>query len=389
MDRWDRRPLEIVAAVALDGLLGDPENRFHPVAWFGRAASMLESAAYADSVARGGVVWAALVLPVAAVGAAGEGSVAAAAIGLWSTLGGRSLRTEAERIALLLEAGDLVAARAALRNLAGRDASELGGAEIARAVIESVAENSADAVIGPLVWHLLLGLKGSLAFRAVNTLDAMFGHRDATYRNFGRVSARADDLMVYLPARVGAALGIPAALWRTGLRASVEVWRRSRGHPSPNAGRMEALFAAVCRTNLGGANRYRGSLVKLPELSGGRSPSPQGIRCAVALSRQLELALAGIALAIWVRGRLAGSWGGWPGAARDDQVDRGAQRRGRSSARAGGDDLPARDGGARLGCGRSHGKSGRGYRAVSGGLGVANDVGNGGVVPGGDDEVDR
>ncbi len=304
MDRWDRRLLEIVVAVTLDRLLGDPRDRYHPVAWFGRVASKLESLAYADSVLRGGAVWSFLVLPVAAAGTLGERSIAASAIGLWSTLGGRSLRAEAERIANHLEAGDLDAARASLRNLAGRDASELDQTEIARAVIESVAENSADAVIGPLAWHLLFGLRGSLTFRATNTLDAMFGHRNAAYLNFGRVSARADDLMVYLPARFGAALVIPAALSRSDPRVVFELWRRSREHPSPNAGRMEALFAAVCRVDLGGVNLYRGEAVELPALLGGKEPSPQGIRCAVALSRRLELTLAAISLAALWRRRL-------------------------------------------------------------------------------------
>src|ERR1700733_7086449 len=172
----------ILAGTAADALLGDP-RRGHPVALFGRAAQAVQRRAYADSRARGAGYAAGCLLAAAVPAVAADRMtrgrpwlrVAATPAAVWTATGGRSLAREAERIAAALQAGDLEAARAALPNLCGRDPSRLGEGEIARAVVESVAENPSHPIVAPVVWCALAGLAGAAGCRAVNTLDAMVG----------------------------------------------------------------------------------------------------------------------------------------------------------------------------------------------------------------------
>ena len=204
----------------------------------------------------------------------------------WAALGGRSLAREASAIADALDAGDLDAARAALPKLAGRDSATLGTHDIARAVVESVAENTGDAVVGALLWGAVAGPAGVSAYRAANTLDAMVGHRSERYADFGWAAARLDDLASWPAARAGAALaaacapvvgGSPRAGWRT-LR------RDGAAHPSPNAGRLEAAFAGVLGVRLGGPLSYGGRAERRPFLGDGAAPDATSIRRAVRLS---------------------------------------------------------------------------------------------------------
>ncbi|MES4833686.1 cobalamin biosynthesis protein, partial [Streptomyces anthocyanicus] len=191
-----------------DLLLGDP-RRGHPVAAFGRAAGAVERVLWRDH--RG---WGTLHTVVCAGGAAVLGSAAAHAVrrspaasvaltaaATWSVVGGTSLAREATAIGRALEAGDVEAARARLPHLCGRDPQALDADGIARAVVESVAENTSDAVVGALVWGAVAGVPGLLGFRAVNTLDAMVGHKSPRYRRYGWASARLDDLAGWPGAR--------------------------------------------------------------------------------------------------------------------------------------------------------------------------------------------
>jgi len=190
----------LAAGVALDALLGDP-RRGHPVAAFGRAAAALEARDYADSRPRGAAHAAACVLAAAAPAALLHRrtrarppvEVAAVALTVWAVTGARSLHHEAERIMVSLAGDDIRAAREALPSLCGRDPGGLDAAQITRAVIESVAENTSDAIVAPLLWGAVAGLPGLAAYRAVNTLDAMVGHRSPRYLRFGWASARLDD----------------------------------------------------------------------------------------------------------------------------------------------------------------------------------------------------
>jgi adenosylcobinamide-phosphate synthase len=298
----------LAAGVALDALLGDP-RRGHPVAAFGRAAAALEARDYADSRRRGAAHAAACVLavavPAALVHRRARGrppwQAAAAALAVWAVTGARSLHSEAERIRLSLHRHDLASARDALPSMCGRDPAGLDATEIARAVIESVAENTSDAVVAPLLWGAVAGIPGLVAYRAVNTLDAMVGHRSARYDRFGWASARLDDVANWIPARVTAALTAACAplVTRASPVAVLYLVRRDGGrHPSPNAGRCEAAFAAALGVRLGGTNVYGGVPEARPELGQGRAPEPEDIRRAIDMSRAVTVSATALAVLI-------------------------------------------------------------------------------------------
>ncbi|MEW2358713.1 cobalamin biosynthesis protein [Spirillospora sp. NPDC029432] len=291
----------LVLGAALDALFGDP-RRGHPVAGFGRVAGALERCLYADSRARGVVFAGVLVGGAAGVGVLAErlvrssavGRVGVTALATWAVLGGTSLGREGTAMARELEAGEVGAARERLTHLCARDPAGLGAGELARATVESVAENTSDAAVAPLVWGAVAGVPGLLAYRAVNTLDAMVGYRSARYRNFGWAAARLDDLANWVPARV-------TGLLVAGVGGG-EAWtilRRDGGkHPSPNAGRCEAAFAGALGVRLGGVNSYGGDVEARPEMGDGWAPEVGDVRRAVRLSRLVAGAaavLAGVA----------------------------------------------------------------------------------------------
>jgi adenosylcobinamide-phosphate synthase len=293
-----------------DLLLGDP-RRGHPVAVFGRAAGAVERVLWKDH--RG---WGALHTALCAGGAVAVSALAARAVrrsptasvlltgaATWTVVGGTSLAREARVIARALEAGDVAAARARLPHLCGRDPHALDADGIARAVVESVAENTSDAVVGALVWGAVAGVPGLAGFRAVNTLDAMVGHRSPRYRRYGWASARLDDLAGWPGARLTAAL---AALAGGDPRGAVRAWRADAAtHPSPNAGAVEASFAGALGVRLGGTLSYAGRVEHRPVLnSTGRTVQVADIDRAVRLSRRVSwLALATCAGAKLLCGR--------------------------------------------------------------------------------------
>jgi adenosylcobinamide-phosphate synthase len=279
----------LLAGVVLDELLGDPA-RWHPVAGFGRVSLALEQRLWRPGRLAGAVHTAALVGLVAGAVAAAtrRHRVLAGTATIWAVLGGRSLRREALRLAALLESGDLEGARGRAPALVGRDPSQLDEAELARAAVESVAENTADAVVASLLWFAFGGPPAAAAHRAANTLDAMVGHRSDRYREFGWAAARFDDAVNWMPARLTALLTIAV-----GGRAR-ETWRVVRtdggSHPSPNAGRVEAAFAGALGLRLGGSNNYGGRIEQRPFLGDGRPTVVGDIARAVTLSRRVELA---------------------------------------------------------------------------------------------------
>jgi adenosylcobinamide-phosphate synthase len=289
----------VLAAYGADLLVGDPP-RWHPVAGFGRAATALETAVYAPSRARGaafavGLVGAAALSAELLARAAPRALVLAVAT--WAALGGRSLRAEAERIAACLERGDLGAARGTLRALCGRDAAELGERELCRATVESVAENTSDAVVGALLWGVLAGPAGAAAYRAANTLDAMVGHRSERYAEFGWAAARLDDGLSWPAARVSAALAAlcAPAVGGSSRRVAATTRRDGRKHPSPNAGRIEAAFAGALGVRLGGPLAYAGEIEHRPYLGDGESPTVADIHRAARLSLVVGAAAAALA----------------------------------------------------------------------------------------------
>ncbi|WP_030748981.1 cobalamin biosynthesis protein [Streptomyces sp. NRRL S-31] len=294
-----------------DLLLGDP-HRGHPVAVFGRAAGAVEGALWHDH--RG---WGALHTTVCAGGAVALGALAAYAVrpcrtasvaltaaATWAVVGGTSLAREARTVARALEAGDVAAARTRLPHLCGRDPQALDADGIARAVVESVAENTSDAVVGALVWGAVAGVPGLLGFRAVNTLDAMVGHKSPRHRRFGWASARLDDVAGWPGARLTAVLAAAAG---PDPRGAVRAWRAdARKHPSPNAGPVEASFAGALGVRLGGTLSYDGRVEHRPMLNGGGRPvRTADIDRAVRLSRRVGLLALGatVAARALVKGR--------------------------------------------------------------------------------------
>ena len=292
----------LIAGAVLDRLVPDP-RRGHPVALFGAAAARLEKALYRPSRARGALFAAIATGSATALGAVLERAMgpaartAATAGATWAALGGAMLAREAEAIADALEADDLDEARRRLPGLCGRDPSGLDEKGIARATVESVAENTSDAVVGPLVWGALLGLPGLLGYRAANTLDAMVGHRSEHYERFGAASARLDDVANWAPSRLTALLACAAApvVGGSPRRALRITARDGDRHPSPNSGRCEAAFAGALDLRLGGTNRYGDRVEDRPELGEGRHPEVADIRRAVALARAVDAGAAAVA----------------------------------------------------------------------------------------------
>ena len=266
-------PFILLAVLALDALFGDPRWLPHPVRLMGWLIGVLDRALNRESHGEGTRVFlgaGAVVFVVAASAAAGW-AVAHHAAGIaWGWLAELALvtmllaqRTMAEhmvRVARALDAG-AEPAREAVRHIVGRDVRALDEPAIARAAIESGAENYSDGVVAPAFWYLLLGLPGLLAYKAINTMDSMIGHRSPRHRAFGRAAARLDDAVNWIPARIAgglialAALAIPGAApgraWRTMLRDAPK-------HSSPNAGWPEAAMAGALGLALLGPRRYEG-----------------------------------------------------------------------------------------------------------------------------------
>ncbi|WP_406140884.1 cobalamin biosynthesis protein [Streptomyces sp. NBC_01089] len=287
-----------------DLLLADP-RRGHPVAVFGRAAAAVERRLWRDhrgwgvlhtAVCAGGAVGAAVLAGRAVRGRAAAG-VALTAAATWAVVGGTSLGREARAVGDALAAGDIEAARERLPHLCGRDPQALDAQQIARAVVESVAENTSDAVVGALVWGALAGVPGLVGFRAVNTLDAMVGHRSPRYLRYGWASARLDDLAGWPGARLTAALAVIAGGDPLG---AVRAWRSDAGgHPSPNAGPVEASFAGSIGVRLGGTLSYGGRAEHRAVLNGGGRPVDHtDIERAVRLSRRVSLLALATALVV-------------------------------------------------------------------------------------------
>ena len=223
------------------------------------------------------------------IGLAAGVAVPNPALAAWLVVAGRSLGEEARRVGRALSAGDLEGARGLLPSLVGRDTDDLDEKEVARAVIESVAENTVDAVVAPACFAAAGGAPAAYAYRAVNTLDAMVGHRSRRYARFGWAAARLDDAANWVPARLTAVL--VAAVRPRAAGQVLAVLRHPPEHPSPNAGVAEAAFAAALGLRLGGDCSYGGRLDPRPTFGSGRPPEPSDIEPAVRLSAHVATAL--------------------------------------------------------------------------------------------------
>lgn len=284
------------------------------MALFGSAAAVLEGRSYADTRTAGVLHTASLLGALALFGMAADraalrrGAVPAAitaAATVFVALGGTSLARAGTQMARHLERGDVEAARRLLPALCGRDPAALDEAGLTRAALESVAENTSDAHVAPLLWAAIGGVPTVLVYRGANTLDAMIGHRSPRYHRFGWAAARFDDMANYLAARVTAVLVAACAPVVGGSPvAALRAWKRdARRHPSPNAGVAEAAFAGALGVRLGGPTQYAHELEIRPTLGDGPPPRVADLRRAVLLSRAVQIAAAGAALAVSAVGR--------------------------------------------------------------------------------------
>jgi adenosylcobinamide-phosphate synthase len=290
-----RRLLGTAVGLLADRALGEPPARVHPVAAFGRLMTRAEDLLYADDRTIG----AAYAMAGVATGFVAGVAAGSTALGVGLSASGRMLRTTAHDIAAALERGDVDAARATLPALVGRDPAALDADGITAAVVESLAENTVDAIVAPALFGATLGAPGVAAHRAVNTLDAMVGHRSPRYRRFGWAAARLDDTAAFVPARVTAALVCLSRPARA--RVVLDAVRHDApAHPSPNAGVAEAAFAAALGLELGGPTRYPDHVEARPRLGHGPRPMVADIARAATLVSQVELTLVGIAGALGV-----------------------------------------------------------------------------------------
>jgi adenosylcobinamide-phosphate synthase len=303
----------LVLALAVDALLGDPKWLWgrvpHPVVAIGRAIACLERrwldvrAPAADQARRGRVASLLVIGATVLVALAVQELCLRLPLG-WLLLGiamstqvaARGLYDHVAAVATGLEHG-LEEGRRSVAHIVGRDPASLDAHGVARAAIESTAENFADGVIAPLFWGVLLGLPGMAAYKAVNTLDSMLGHRSPRYLHFGRFAARLDDCANWLPARLSAFLVLVAALFLPGATPAVG-WRALRRdasrHRSPNAGWPEAAMAGALGLRLAGPRRYGGELLDDAWMGDGRAAAtPTDIRRALRL-----LMLAWVAAAV-------------------------------------------------------------------------------------------
>jgi adenosylcobinamide-phosphate synthase len=303
----------IAAGYAVDLVLGDPRHG-HPVALFGRGAAALERLSYSDS-RRAGVLHTGVLLGV--LGALGlsverasrRGGPAFTAVTTAATtfvaLGGTSLTRIGDQMASLLKDGDIEGARRLLPSLCGRDPSVLDAGGLTRAALESVAENTSDAHVAPLLWTAVGGVPAALVYRGANTLDAMVGHRSPRYARFGWAAARFDDAVNFVAARATALLAVVCAPVVGGSPAhAIRAWRRDAArHPSPNAGVVEAAFAGALGVRLGGPTQYAHELEIRPSLGDGRAPEISDLVRAVRLSRAVQALAAIVAVSLSAAGR--------------------------------------------------------------------------------------
>ena len=300
----------MVVAMAVDALLGWPSWLFawigHPVTWLGRLIGAIDSGwnRSADPPAlrrAAGVAGALLVIATSvAIGWLLQsllpwGWVQIALVGVlaWPLVALRSLHDHVAAVATPLRAGDIAAARDAVSRIVGRDPAVLDEAGIARATIESLAENASDGIVAPVFWGALFGLPGILGYKAINTLDSMIGHRSERYEAFGWAAARIDDVANVIPARLTGFLFVLLAPRRSD--ALTCMTRDARRHRSPNAGWPEAAMAGGLGVRLSGPRIYHGSITNEPWLNeGARDPRAADIAEALTVYRRAMLGLAGL-----------------------------------------------------------------------------------------------
>jgi adenosylcobinamide-phosphate synthase len=275
-----------VAGVALDALLGEPK-RSHPLVAFGRFAERIEkrfNAAGRGWRSHGVTAWFIAVVPITLLVTALSWlpyiGWLVEVLALYCALGLRSLGEHVEPVAQALRANELDKARQRVGYLVSRQTDELDASEVARAATESVLENGSDAVFAAIFWFVVAGAPGVVLYRLCNTLDAMWGYRNARFERFGWAAAKIDDILNYIPARLVALTY--ALLGKT--RLALHCWKTQAPlWDSPNAGPVMAAGAGALGVELGGAAIYHGQLHQRPQLGRGRVASPESIERGLQL----------------------------------------------------------------------------------------------------------
>lgn len=309
----------MLVALALDLVLGWPKALYerigHPVTWLGALIAALEQRWNTDQPARRtrGTALAVLVIGLAAlVGLGLQLALPSGWVGIvlggvlaWPLVAMRSMHAHVAAVLHPLQDDDLPTARHAVSMIVGRDPAQLDPAGVSRAALESLAENTSDGIVAPVFWGAVLGLPGIAAYKAINTLDSMIGHKSVRYLEFGWASARIDDLVNLIPARL---TGLVFALVSGRVRASLAcMWRDARQHRSPNAGWPEAAVAGALAVRLSGPRSYGAEVTQEPWVNAGAAdPTAADLRRGLALYARgmvlLALCLCGIA--IWSMGPL-------------------------------------------------------------------------------------
>ncbi len=306
----------MLVAMVLDSLIGWPTPLYaaigHPVTWIGALIRRLDLALNHDASpdlsrriagvitalgvigVAGGLAWALqILLPEGWLGIVIGGVLA------WPLLALRAMYAHVAAVASPLQNNDLAQARFAVSMIVGRNAAVLDEAGVARAAMESLAENTSDGIVAPLFWGAVLGLPGIAAYKAINTLDSMIGHRTPRFEAFGWASARIDDLVNLIPARLTG--GVFALVFTAPRRAMHVMWRDAGLHRSPNAGWPEAAMAAGLGVRLSGPRVYEGRVAEEPWVNAGApDPTPADLQRGLALYVRamfvLGAALLGLAL---------------------------------------------------------------------------------------------
>lgn len=298
-DPLTARAISLAVAIALDAVLGDPPNRAHPVAWLGtligvldrrlrrvRALSGRAGGAILMLATVGASVSASALLSVSAWSVSPLAGVIADALLLWLAISTRSLARAGVSVAVALEAGDLGTARERVSRLVARRCDVLDDSGAARAAVESLSENVVDGVVAPLFWAAIAGPAGAWLHKAASTLDSMVGYRHEPYARFGTASARLDDVLAWIPARLTVAI-VSLAAWSVGLdgRAAWRVGLRDRRHhASPNSAHGEAAFAGALHVRLGGPVEYPDGVHERPTIGAeGGGPDAHSLLSAARL----------------------------------------------------------------------------------------------------------
>ncbi|SHE69553.1 adenosylcobinamide-phosphate synthase [Ferrithrix thermotolerans DSM 19514] len=304
----------VLVALWGDRVFGDPPDNLHLVAYFGRLAGYLERHLYKNSKVAGGAVSS---LSLAAVFSLllvlERASWPFELLTLYFSIADSQLRDVVHEVASSIQSGDIVSARRHVQKIVGRDSGSLDEAEVLRAAFESLAENSSDGAVGPIFFGTVFGVKAAALYRAINTMDSMFGHKSKRYKEFGFIPAKVDDIVNLIPARLTwlCAYLLSGPRERDSMRKGLKA---ARQHPSPNAGVVEAAFACRFGVRVGGVNSYEGRIEERVRFGGEKEVDLQSLLDALVFERRVVdvayLFSLIVSVVVWTLVEGRGTWEG-------------------------------------------------------------------------------